>query len=122
MEKFHLLTLQSRNALTDSFLTFAISSMGISLSLAPCGSLSFSPMSDSPSAVLELQKVKTQLQTEKTKSFKVEELQADEAFLQSQLTSQGNGQSSSSGMLSLLFVCLFKISCTAVILFRRRVM
>ena len=79
MEKFHLLTLQSRNALTDSFLTFAISSMGISLSLAPCVSLSFSPMSDSPSAVLELQKVKTQLQTEKTKCSvledKVEELQ-----------------------------------------------
>ncbi|KAL7857087.1 hypothetical protein SRHO_G00159860 [Serrasalmus rhombeus] len=61
---------------------------------------SFAKTKDSPSAVLELQKVKAQLQIEQTKcSFleeKVKELQADKAFLQSQLTSQGKGQSSSS--------------------------
>ncbi|KAL7848225.1 hypothetical protein AOLI_G00229430 [Acnodon oligacanthus] len=55
-------------------------------------------MSD-PSAVLDLQKAKAQLKIEKTKcSFledKVKELQADRAFLQSQPTSQGKGQSSS---------------------------
>ncbi|KAL7881138.1 hypothetical protein SRHO_G00033920 [Serrasalmus rhombeus] len=65
---------------------------------------SFAKTKDSPSAVLELQKVKAQLQIEKTKcSFleeKVKELQADKAFLQSQLTSQGKGQSSSSAMSS----------------------
>ncbi|KAL6480328.1 hypothetical protein MHYP_G00113610 [Metynnis hypsauchen] len=54
---------------------------------------------DYPSAVLDLQKVKAQLEIEKTKySFledKVKELQADKAFLQSPLTPQGKGQSSS---------------------------
>ncbi|KAL6471749.1 hypothetical protein MHYP_G00203990 [Metynnis hypsauchen] len=58
-------------------------------------SVPFISLSNSPSAVLELQKVKAQLQIEKTKcSFledKVKELQADKAFLQSQLTSQGKG-------------------------------
>ncbi|KAL6455294.1 hypothetical protein MHYP_G00362630 [Metynnis hypsauchen] len=51
---------------------------------------------DYPSAVLDLQKAKAQLEIEK--SFledKVKELQADKAFLQSQLTSLGKGQSSS---------------------------
>ncbi|KAL7879008.1 hypothetical protein AOLI_G00099820 [Acnodon oligacanthus] len=60
---------------------------------------SFAKTKAYPSAVLDLQKAKAQLEIEKTKcSFledKVKELQADKAFLQSQPTSQGKGQSSS---------------------------
>ncbi|KAL7825124.1 hypothetical protein AOLI_G00323310, partial [Acnodon oligacanthus] len=71
-----------------------------------------------PSAALDLQKAKVQLGIEKTKcSFledEVKELQADKAFLQSQPAAQGKGQSGS-GVLSLSFVSLFKMSRTAVI-------
>ncbi|KAL7825307.1 hypothetical protein AOLI_G00325140 [Acnodon oligacanthus] len=52
-----------------------------------------------PSAALDLQKAKVQLEIEKTKcSFledEVKELQADKAFLQSQPAAQGKGQSGS---------------------------
>ncbi|KAL6472984.1 hypothetical protein MHYP_G00191720 [Metynnis hypsauchen] len=64
----------------------------------------FAKTKNYPSEVLDLQKAKAQLEIEKTKcSFledKVKELQADKAFLQSLLTSQGKGQSSSSAMPS----------------------